>query len=401
MNICLFLISGGWGGAENVVYNLAKFTQKKGHKVSIILDEETYSNFTDLEGVNLYSIGPVFDYQKFIKENFNISLPKFFVGKGTFSKGFRFVLGPLLRHLNYRKIKGNILDIINEINPDIIHFHNPVVLDFYPYIYKKIDCIKIYTAHGREFRGLCPTDKFKKRKLIMSFDRITTVSDFMKRYLKSHGIRGTIDVIYNGLDLNYIESIKSEIGMKNDSDKNNNKKFKLLFPGGVKLQKGGGELIKAVNILKNSIPIKLFIAGNVPKDHKYRKMVRNYRIQKYVEFLGFLDKKKYFTYLNSADCLVLPSEKEAFGIVFLEAMAMGKPIIGSNEGGAIEVIKNKINGLLCTRTPEDIARSIIFLYKHPKLREEISKNNIKDAKKYDWNKIVGEYMVLYQSLIKG
>ncbi len=227
-------------------------------------------------------------------------------------------------------------------------------------------------------------------------DSITTVSNFMKNCLISQGIKKEIKVIYNGIDLDHIHLIKQ---MLNNDKKENNKeidKFTLLFPGGEKIWKGGKELLEAIYITKEQIPnLKLYITRKVSKNHIFREYTRNHDLEKNVSFLGLVSIKEYFRYLNLVDCLIMPSEREPFGIVFLDAMAMGKPIIASNNGGAIEVIDDQINGLLCNRKPSDISKKIISLYKNIELREKISKNNLKKVKKFDWDKITDKYIQEY------
>lgn len=393
MNICFFLISRGWGGAENVVYNLAKFMEKKGHDISVILNEETFPYFKDLKNVNLYNIGPVFNYEKILKPNFGIFIPSFFSEFGIISKGLKFFLVPLFKHLNYRKIRGNVLEIINEINPDVIHFHNPIVLDFYFHIFHRLKHPVIYTSHGNDFKKRSNSwDKlvgFRKRTLLTSVDKITAVSNYTKENLRINGVNKAAEVIPNGLDFNNFETLNN-IQFKEKLSK----AFTLMFPGGIKPNKGGLILLKAMEILNSkNLPIKLYCAGITTKTFVEENKVEN------VIFTGFLQQKEYLSKLNNCDCLILLSKTEQFPISIIEAMALGKIIITTPVGGISEFCLNGRNGLYVKRDPNDVAEKILYLYKNPELRREISKNNRADVKKYDWNNIVDRYIDLYKSLI--
>lgn len=397
MNISFFLISDGWGGAENVVYNLAKFMEKKGYNISIILNDETYPYFKDLGNVNLYNVGPMFDYEKLLEANFGISIPLFFSGLGIFSKGLRLFLGPLLKHLNYRKIKGNVLETINRINPDIIHFHNPIVLEFYSYIYRELKAPKIYTGHVKDydipFRNQPIIKEIKLKKLMESFSHVTAVSEYVKRKLMRKNIRFSkeIRVINNGIYIPDFHNVEGEPLPNN---------FNICFAGGTKEDKGGDIVIKSIEILQSSgLDFHLYITKEVPKNHKYRNLVKNLGLENKVTFLGFVPSERYFSLLKSMDVFVMPTKIEGFPMLYLEAMALGIPIISTPAGGTAELVKHKRNGLYVERNPDDVAEKILYLYKNSELRRGISKNNIQDVKKFDLNNIINQYNDLYRSLM--
>ena len=396
MNICFLLTSDGWGGAENVVYNLAKFVEKKGHNISVILNEEEYPYFKDLKNVDLYNIGPVFDYEKFLKANFGISIPPFFPDFGIISKGLKFFLVPLLRDLNYRKIRGNVLKTINKINPDVIHFHNPIVLDFYSYIYSDLDVPKMYTAQGQDynipFRNQPFIKGIKLRKTMESFDYVIAGSNYLKNTITSanYHFSKEVKVIYNGVSIIDFQNIKRKKLPDN---------FNICFAGGMKGNKGGDIVIKAMKILKyRSLDVHLYITKEVSENHVYRDMVSNLGLDDNITFLGLLPKDDYFPLLNSMDAIVMPTKIEGFSILYLEGMAFGIPIITTPYGGTKELIKHKKSGLYIKRNPEDVAEKITYLYNNPKLRKEISENNMKDVERFDWGNIADQYIEIYETL---
>lgn len=391
MNICFFLTSSGWGGAQNVVYNLAKFMRKRGYKINIVLNEETYPFFKDLEDVNLVNIGPVFCCRKILKNNFGISLHKSLFNYEIFVRILRFFLGPLLKRLNYRKIRRNILETIDTINPDVIHFHNPVVLEFCSHVFHHLKYPMIYTAHGLDFENNNLLDKVKdskKRKLLMKFDKITAVSEYAKEHLILNGVESDIDVIYNGVDLELFGNIL----MEKHEMSSNKEELKLIFPGGQKKQKGGEILLKALKKIEK-YNIKLFYCGEV--DNRF---INSYQGEKVI-FTGLLPRYDYLELLSECNCLVLLSRWEAFPLSVLEAMALGKTVITTAVGGIANFFKNGVNGLVVKREPQDVADKIVYLYKNRELQKRISKRNLQDVKKFDWNNIVDQYLDLYESII--
>jgi glycosyltransferase involved in cell wall biosynthesis len=94
-------------------------------------------------------------------------------------------------------------------------------------------------------------------------------------------------------------------------------------------------------------------------------------------------------YMASADVFVLPSLSEGFGIVALEAMAMGLPIVATKVGGLLEIIKDGENGFLVEpRNPVEIAEKCALLLTNDDLRTSISRNNREKAKDYSWEKVI-------------
>lgn len=393
MNICLFLISEGWGGAENVVYNISKYLIKKGYRVNIILNEEVSLYFKDLKKAKIYNIGPVFDYPSSLKNNFNIYLSNFFDRMNILKRIMRFVFDPLLRNMNYKKIRSNVIEIINEINPDVIHFHNPIVLEFYSHLNKSLKCPKVYTVHGKDFEKQISPFKWlfelRKRDLVKSFDKVSALSENGEQYLKRNGVNIPVTVIPNGIDHKNLKSLKVNMpsGLKSKEA------FSLMFPGGLKPDKGGLILLKTVEILNSKkMPIKVFYAGVIDKEFEEKNRTEN------VHFTGLLPHNEYLNKLNNCDCLILLSKTEEFSIAILEAMGLGKSIITTSVGGTPDFFINQRNGLFVERNPIDAAEKISFLYERPELRRKIFENNIHDVKKFDWDSIVEKYISLYRSI---
>ena len=121
-------------------------------------------------------------------------------------------------------------------------------------------------------------------------------------------------------------------------------------------------------------------------------MVKDFHLEEHVSFLGFVQKKRYFEYLRAMDVLVLPSKDEAFGIVNIEAMALGKPIIASNQGGIPEAVINGRNGVLIEPNAEDVAEAILYLYRNEDVRRHMGENNLQDSKKFAWDRIIDKYV---------
>ena len=393
MNIGLVILSPGGGGAETVVYELQKHLTKKGKNVTLITNKEFLSYYPSItcDKINL---------KRLLDPNFMI---KRILGVNILSKIMlkrKYFILPSLLDIYFKKEAMNIKREINDRGIDLLHIHDPYSLRLYKHLSKLISIPSIYTIHGKLdvdlpffIRGF----KHNFIKMINSMDAITTVSKNTKEYLVSNGISSNIKVIYNGVDLKYISSLRNELDTKNEKYDNqlNKKQFILLFPGGMKPNKGGLILLKAMDILNSkNLPIKLYYAGMTT-----RTFVEEYKIEN-VTFTSLLQYEEYLNKLNNSDCLILLSETEGFPMSILEAMTLGKTVITTPAGGIPEFCLNRRNGLYAKRNPEDVAKKIIYLYKNPDLRREISKNDIQDAEIFDWNNIVDQYIDLYDSLLQ-
>lgn len=395
MKICLVLISGSWGGGENVVYYLAKKLSEN-NGVILITNNEMFRYFSNLERVKIFNIGSLYDFRSIVA---SILL------KGRNSeRNFKWDFGPffylnkLLRLLYYKRISKEIVQILTQQNVDIVHLHLEGALKLF-LKFKKLDLPVVFTVHGvRDFSKLKPIEPIMMKRGLAKVDKITCVSKFtakvLTRALEDSGvsISNKLVTIYNGVDVAEITRYSvPRIPLRG--------KFKLLFPGGDKLFKGGDLLIKSLPKIKKVVPnVHLYIAGTGLERQTLRKLVEERKLEADVTFMGLLPPHRYYQVLSSTDLLVFPSENEALGIVLLEAMALGKPVVATRMGGIPEVIKNMQNGILVDRDPESIADAVIYLSQNKDVYEAISQANMKSVKSFDWSNVINDYIELYKTL---
>jgi len=176
---------------------------------------------------------------------------------------------------------------------------------------------------------------------------------------------------------------------------------KLLFVGKLRPVKGLDLLLKALSLLNTSLKkeMKLYIVGSGEYEEIYKSLARKLKVDRSVEFLGRLSLRECYALYKSCDLQIMPSRLEGFPMALLEALGSGIPIIATRVGGIPEIIKNNRNGLIVGLDPAEIAQKIEFLFDHPEIREQISRNNMIDAKRYSWDKITQKFLDLYSSLI--
>ncbi len=138
--------------------------------------------------------------------------------------------------------------------------------------------------------------------------------------------------------------------------------------------KGIDTVIKALPLLKDKIPnIKYSVIGRGEDIERLQKLANDLDVSEYVEFLGFVDDIN--AYYQHCDIFTLPSKKEGFGIVYLEAMQYKKPVIAVNYGGPTDVVMDAKTGFLCEYDDKQcLAEKFLTLYENRKLAEEFGKN---------------------------
>jgi glycosyltransferase involved in cell wall biosynthesis len=118
-----------------------------------------------------------------------------------------------------------------------------------------------------------------------------------------------------------------------------------------------------------------------------------------VLFVGTVSHEDLPKYMAISNIFVRPSISEGLGTAFLEAMAAGLPIVGTNVGGIPDFLKDSQTGLFCTTESKSIAEKINLLLKDNDLRNRISENARKlVSEKYQWDNIAEEYKKLYLEL---
>jgi len=210
------------------------------------------------------------------------------------------------------------------------------------------------------------------------------VSERTKKDLESLGVKN-VKVIHNGIDFKKIESVKPS---EEESD--------IVFAGRLIKDKNVDILIKAISLIKREISdIKCIIIGDGPEKEKLMKLAKELRVENNVKFVGFLENHDdVIAYMKSSKVFVLPSTREGFGIVALEANACGLPVVTVNHGrnAACDFINGE-NGFACEPSVEDIAEKVLIGLEIGKI---MRRKCIENAMRYDWDGIAKKCEGLYR-----
>jgi len=195
--------------------------------------------------------------------------------------------------------------------------------------------------------------------------------------------------------------------LNNRKSSSDNCRKEILYVGRLIFWKGVQILIEAFSqILKTQYDCILIIVGDGPIKGDLEELAYNLHISSSVSFSGNISQKDLNYRYSKANVFVLPSinymeQTEGLGVVLLEAMASGVPVIGSNIGGIPDIIKNEINGLLVPPgDPEALASAIMKILNNPELAEKFAQEGLRTVQeRFSWDKISDQFIEIYQEVL--
>ncbi|AOR23956.1 glycosyltransferase [Clostridium taeniosporum] len=222
---------------------------------------------------------------------------------------------------------------------DLIHAHSAMWGGIAAsYISKKYNIPLVITEHSSLKYAKYLKDSYRKYiyEAYKECDILVAVGNGLKKELNEYADRD-IEVIHNMVDLSLFDKERNSI-KEND---------KFIFFSCAFLEEGKGmelliESFKEAFFNKN---VLLRIGGDGSRKVFLEELAKNIGIEKQVIFLGALSREEVAEEMKKCDAFALPSEHETFGVVYIEALACGKPVIGAKNGGAEDIINNQ-NGII-------------------------------------------------------
>lgn len=274
--------------------------------------------------------------------------------------------------------------------------------------------VRQYMCHGLRYQS----ESGIKKKILVLMEKITCqlatqvvcVSFGVREQLIKDKIASSKKAIVigdgscNGIDTEFFNSavvdkkklseLRNELGLT-DND------FVFIFIGRVVRDKGIGELLSAFKELsKERDDIRLVVVGKIEKHNAISQenldVLTN---NKYIHYLGKQNDIRPF--LAISDTLILPSYREGFGVVLLEALSMGLPIIASNIIGCSDIVEPNVNGLFCERgNIESLIQVMNKVILDEKFRYTLQVNARESIlKKYSKSKVWDNYLEYYKSIL--
>jgi len=355
-------------GVPNVVHNLHSRLTAKGHEIHLIVSQvrEGLRQREEKGGITIYRIS-----------------------------GFRSssAIGKLIKVL--LEVRKVIKEILKAEGVDIIHIHNPL-MGLGSYLVPQTWSIpKVYHFHSSWFQEEKKEYIHKKgvqkptlmctiillimrgieKFLLRSAQKIIVLSDYSRDLVeglfkipkeKIIKIVGGVDgsVYFPAMDK---KKVRDSLGLPQD-------KIILFTVRALIARTGIEELIEAFSqLLKSRDDIILVIGGKGRMRERVEEMVKERNLGEAVQIVGFISYETLPSYYQAADIFILPTqEQEGFGLVTVEALASGTPVLGTPVGGTGEILTPLSSMLLFDTThPEAIARGIFYWLQRPEQLEEI------------------------------
>ncbi|KRE54410.1 N-acetyl-alpha-D-glucosaminyl L-malate synthase BshA [Paenibacillus sp. Soil522] len=255
---------------------------------------------------------------------------------------------------------------------DLLHVHYAIPHAVCAYLAKQMtgNGLKtVTTLHGTDITVLAQDESLKDliRLAIHQSDAVTAVSkDLINETRQVLDISTPIDLTYNFVDKRVyyprdVVSLRSDYAAPHEKI--------LMHISNFRPVKRVGDVVEIFSRVSKKVPSKLLLVGEGPELSKIQCRIRQLGLEERVHFLG--KQEDVSQVISMADVLLLPSEKESFGLVALEAMACGVPTIGSNAGGIPELITHGETGFLSPiGDVEDMAKNAERLLLDKKLHEQ-------------------------------
>ncbi len=244
---------------------------------------------------------------------------------------------------------------------DILHVHYAVPHAICAYLAKQMvgDHLKVVTTlHGTDITVLAQDESLSDliRLAINESDAVTAVSnDLIQETRRALGIVKPIDLVYNFVDKRVYyprgcDILRTEYAEPHEKI--------LMHISNFRPVKRVGDVIDIFAKVNEKIPSRLLLVGEGTELHKICNRVKELGLQNRVAFLGKQDEVAQI--ISLADIMLLPSEKESFGLVALEAMACGVPTVASNAGGIPELVTHGRTGYLAPVGDTDLMSEYVI-----------------------------------------
>jgi len=314
------------------------------------------------------------------------------------------VRGSIIRISLSLRLASRIKEVMAREKFDIVHLHEPFMPMLCSAVLRFSDAVNVGTFHacygspGYNFGRPISTLMLRRRrhKLVGKIAVSKPAMDFASRY-----VPGYYNIIPNGIDLEHFSSDVAPVDIFSDG------KINILFVGRLEKRKGLNYLLSAYRQVKREFPnSRLIIVGPGTRlRRKYEKQVKRDGLEDVV-FVGHIDYDELPAYYKSADIFCSPATgQESFGIVLLEAMAVGKPIVATNIEGYAGVMVHGEEGMLVPPKDEKgLTQALISLMADEALRGQMGARGVLTASKYSWVKVaqrVFDYYVRILSELPG
>ena len=290
-------------------------------------------------------------------------------------------------------LASRVAAIIEDERFDILHFHEPLMPALPMTMLRMSTTANVGTFHAFAHSNV---GYYYGRPLLQPYlahlHRAIAVSEparaFVNRYFPDFGLR----VIPNGIDLSIYQPGLAPIRHLRDDNVN------ILFVGRLEKRKGLGDLLRAYRSITDRVPrSRLIIVGDGPLRGRVESYVTRHRLPNVV-LAGYVPDSVKPRYYNSADIFCAPATgAESFGIVLLEALASGLPVVATEVPGYMSVLEPGRDSITVQpKNWRELAASLVILARDHDLRRRLADYAVQKARRYSWDRVAIEVLEVYE-----
>ncbi len=313
--------------------------------------------------------------------------------------GFPLPLYPELKMALPRPAIGEALD---NFRPDIIHVVNPAVLGLSGILHSKLHDIPLvasYHTHLPQYLqhyGLAMLEGLLWELLKLGHNQAALnlcTSTVMCEELTAHGIE-RVDLWQRGVDTETFHPSLASEEMRSHLTQNHPESPLLLYVGRLSAEK---EIERIKPILEAIPDARLALVGDGP----HRQALEKHFADTNTFFVGYLKGVELGSAFASADAFIFPSRTETLGLVLLEAMAAGCPVVAARSGGIPDIVTDGVNGYLFAPQSDDAGAiaATIRLLEEKQEREIIRQNARSEAEQWGWAAATRQLQTYYQQVV--
>lgn len=370
------------GGMETSVINLCDGLKKCGHETFVFAPE--YPDWEDKEK-NIYRY-----------------------------KSVRFKYGGYAYVIPVTFFTKKIDSIVEGLKLDVIHSHQPYslgeeALDFS----KKLNLPLVFTYHIKyedysHYIPFVPEKIARKyiKKVTTTYsnkcDAVIAPSTAIKNLLLENGVKSRIEIVPSGIDIGYFSHDK---GMRNkirEKYKIGPQDVVLVTASRLTEEKNIKFMVEAfVKVKKSFQNAKFFIVGDGSIKKELEETAKNLNVENDIIFPGLLSKEEIVNFYQAGDIFVFSSLTETQGLVAVEAMASGLPVVAIKASGIEDMVESGKDGFLTSAETEDFSQSILKLATDGGLRRKMAEQAKIDSGKFSIDLWIKKICNLYNSVISN
>lgn len=281
---------------------------------------------------------------------------------------------------------------------DLLHVHEPL-MPFVPWcaVWRaRVPIVATFHTHREDGHRFYPISRPVLAPLMRRVTARIAVSNAARRTVARY-FPGHYEVVPNGIDASRFHVAASRPAEMRDE------RASVLFVGRLEPRKGVEHLIDALAIVQRQIPdVRLTIVGDGPNRGTLSARARHAGID--ARFVGWIDDDRLAGYYRAADIVCSPAVGgESFGIVLLEAMAAGRPVVATEIDGYVELVGGDANGarLVPPADAAALARELVALLADAPLRARLGVTGARFAARFDWDVVARRLESIYRDVLAG